>query len=90
MPQAIQDESEPKQQGLTHLHPKGATGGASREFALHRREDALHQSGAPIESGGNARRISARTPRMRQVFFPPFGGDHTPRPQLLTDILSRL
>src|ERR1700680_2200787 len=49
MPQAIQIETQPKQQGLPHLHAQAASWRTSRKLALYRREDALDQSAAPIE-----------------------------------------
>ena len=50
MLQAIEIEAQPKQQGLALLHGQQATGRAGREFALHRREDALDQSAVSIDA----------------------------------------
>ena len=74
MPQPIQIETQAEQQGLPHLHRQTAARGAGRELAFDRREDALDQRAAPVELLGKARRISARTPCTRQVFFPRLAG----------------
>ena len=49
MPQAVQVETQAEPQGLALLHGQQAAWGAGREFALHRREDALDQSAVPID-----------------------------------------
>lgn len=49
MLQAVQVETQAEQQGLTHLHPKRATGRACREFTLDRREQCFNQGTAAVE-----------------------------------------
>ncbi|HLI30229.1 MAG TPA: hypothetical protein VKV79_03895, partial [Terriglobia bacterium] len=46
MPQAIQVETQPKQQGSALLHGQQAAGRTSRELLLHRGENAFDQSTA--------------------------------------------
>ena len=49
MPQAIQIETQAKPQGLALLHRQRTTGRSCREFALHRREQALDQRATTID-----------------------------------------
>ncbi len=50
MLQAVQIETQAKQQGLAHLHRQAAAWSASRELALDRGEDTLDQRAVAIES----------------------------------------
>ncbi len=90
MPQAVQVEAQPKQQGLARLHPERVTGRTGREFALHRGEDAFDQSAAPIDpmrkGPSHYRPHSAHAPS----FLPTLGGDHALGPEPLADISGPL
>src|SRR5487761_352024 len=49
MPQAVEVETQSEQESLARLHPERATGRASRELALYRREQCFDQGAAPVE-----------------------------------------
>jgi len=87
MSQAIEVETQSKQQGLTHRSGQRAARGTSREFAFDRRKQALDQSATPIESSrkrsSHLRSHSVDAPR----FLSAFGRDHALRTELLSDIL---
>ena len=50
MPQTVQIETRAEQQRLAHLHGQSAARSAGRELAFDRREEALDQSAATVES----------------------------------------
>lgn len=86
MPQAIQIETQAEQQSLAPLDAQRAAGRTSREFALHRTEEALDQTSTPVEPPGKGpTHFGAHTVDTLD-FLPAHGGDHTVRPELLADI----
>src|SRR4029077_9647968 len=86
MPQTIQIETQPEQQGLAHLRAQRAAGRASRELALHRTEQTLDQRSAPVEPSWKC------SPHLRTHsvdapgFLAALGGDHALRPKLAPDV----
>ena len=86
MPQAVQVETQPEQQGLAHLHPERAVGRAGRELSLHRREHRFDQGATPIEllrkGPPHLGTHSAHPPG----FLATLGGDHALGPEPLADI----
>jgi hypothetical protein len=86
MPQGVEFETQPEQQGLSHLDLERATGRASRELALHRIEHRFDQGATPIELGRE------RPPHFGAYFthlpgfLPTLGGDHALGPEPLADI----
>ena len=86
MPQAIQVEAEPEQQGLALLHRQQAAGRASREFALHRREDTLDASPVPIEPARKRSTHFCTHSADPPGLLPAFRWDHTPCSELLPDV----
>ena len=85
-PQAIQIETQTKQQGLANLHAQAAARGPCRKFAFDRREYALDQSAAPIQPAGK-RPPHFRTDSVHSPgFLSPLGGDHTVRSELFPNV----
>src|ERR1700675_3473131 len=86
MPQAIQIETQSEQQGLTLLRAQRTAGRASGELALHRTEQTLDQSTAPVEPSWKCSphlgTHSVDAPR----FLAALGGDHALRPELAPDV----
>src|SRR3972149_10714601 len=86
MPQAVRVETQPEQQGWAYLHPERATGRASRELALHRREHRFDQGATPIEllreRPAHFGTHSAHPPG----FLPTLGWDHALGPEPLAGI----
>ena len=76
MPQAIEVETQSKQQGLAHLRGQRAARRTSRELAFDRRKQALDQSTTPVESlrkrSAHLGAHSAHAPG----FLLTFGGNH--------------
>ena len=68
------------------LHGQQAAGRAGREFALHRREDALDQSPAPIEAVRKRPPHFGTHPAHAPGFLPALGRDHTLRSESLPDV----
>ena len=86
MPQAIQVETQSEQQGLALLHGQQPAGRAGREFAFHRREDALDQSTAPIKAARKCPPHFGSHPAHSPGFLPTFRRDHTLRSESLPDV----
>src|SRR5579863_3390452 len=86
MPQAIEVETQSEQRGLALLCVQRAAGGASRELALHRTEQALDQSTAAIEASRERSSHLGTHPVDAPGFLSALGGDHTLRPELATDV----
>ena len=86
MPQAIQIETQSKEQGLALLRAQGRTWCTGREFAFDRRKQTLDQSAAPANSSRECS-THLRTHSMDAPgFLSALGGDHTLRPELLSDV----
>lgn len=85
MPQAVQIETQAKQQGLPHLHRQAAAWSASRELALGRREDPFDQSPA-VESLRKCPPHFGTHSVDAPSFFPALGGDHALSSELLADV----
>ena len=62
MPQAVEVETQPEQQGLAHLHPERATGGASRELAL--RGQITGGSGTAVPGATTKRNSEANSTKL--------------------------
>ena len=84
--QAIQIETQSEQQGLTLLHRQRTAWRTGRELALHRREQALDQSAASVNSSwersAHLGAHSVDAPR----FLSALGRDHALRPELLPNV----
>lgn len=85
-PQAIQIETQAKQQGLANLHWQAAAWGSRRELAFDRGEYTLNQSPAPIQPAGKRPPHFGTHAVDTPGFFSPLGGDHTVRSELLTNV----
>src|SRR3974390_3565026 len=86
MPQAVQVETQAKQQGLPPWHGQAVPGSASRELAFDRREHALDQSATPVESRRECPAHFGAHPVDAPIFLPALGGNDALRSELLTDI----
>ena len=82
MLQAVQVETQSEQQGLAHLHPERATGRASRELALHRREHRFDQGAAPVELSRKGPPHFGPHSAHPPGFLPTLGGDYALGPEL--------
>ena len=83
MPQTIKVETQSEQQGLALLHGQQPAGRAGREFALHRREDALDQSTVPKEAARNCSPHFGSHPAHSPGFLPTLRRDHALRSEPL-------
>ena len=86
MPQAIQIETQAKQQGLANLHRQAAAWGSRRELAFNRGEYALDQRATPIQSGRKCPSHFGTYSAYAPGLLPTLGGDHTSRSQLLPNV----
>jgi len=84
--QAIEIEAQPKQQGLVLLHGQQPAGRAGREFALHRREDALDQSAVPIDAAQKRPPHFGTLPAHAPGFLAAPSRDDTLCPESLPDV----
>jgi hypothetical protein len=86
MPQAVQIETQSKQQGLAGLHSQRATWCTRRELALDRREQALDQSATPVNPSWECPPHLGAHSVDAPGFLSALGGDHALRPELLPDV----
>lgn len=86
MPQAIQVETQAKQQGLPNLHGQTAPRGPSRELAFDRREDTLDQSTTTVDPRWKRPPHFGTHPVHAPGFLSSLGGDHALRSELLTNV----
>jgi hypothetical protein len=86
MLQVIKIEAQSEQEGLALLHKQPPAGRAGREFALHRREDALDQSTAPIEAAWKCPPHFGSHPAQAPGFLPTLRRDYPLRAESLPDV----
>jgi hypothetical protein len=86
MPQAVQVETQPEQQGLAHLLPERPTWRAGRELALHRREQRFNEGAAPVELARKRPPHFGTHSAHAPGLLPTLAGDHTLGPEPLADI----
>jgi hypothetical protein len=86
MPQTGQIETQSEQQSLPHLRGQSAPRSAGRELALDRREDALDQSAASVESLRECSPHFGAHAVDAPGFLSALGRDHAPRTELAADV----
>ena len=84
--QAIQIETQSKQQSLTLLRAQRAARCTGRELAFDRTEQALDQRSAPVEPSWKCAPHLGAYPMDAPGFLSTLGQDHTLRPGLLPDM----
>src|SRR5487761_257923 len=86
MPQAVEVETQSEQESLARLHPERATGRASRELALYRRERCFDQGAAPVEPSRERPPHLGTHSAHPPGFLATLGGNHALGAEPLTDI----
>src|SRR6266403_356292 len=84
--QPIQIETQSEQQGLTHLHTQRATWGASREFSLDRREQALDQGAAAVKPSWEGTSHLGTHSVYAPGVLPTLGGKHALRSETFANV----